>query len=208
MRYKNILIICNGEIPHLRVIKNYLPEADLIVCVDGGANTALKLGILPDLIIGDMDSISPRTIKRFKKVKSITTPDQEYTDLDKALNYLLKYKPEIIHIFSAIGNRIDHSLSNLSILKKYKEYCRLIMHTNNSTVEYIDKSIEFNGKTGKTISLIPISKVTNYTTYGLKYPLKNTTLDFGLKESQSNVIESNPVKITFKKGCLFLIQEY
>ena len=118
MRYKNILIICNGEVPHSKIIKKFISLADLIVCVDGGANSALKLNISPDYIIGDMDSIKPLTAERFKNVKHIFKPDQDFTDLEKTLIYLQEFKPEIIHIFGAIGNRIDHSLSNPLYLKK------------------------------------------------------------------------------------------
>ena len=207
MRYKNILIICNGEVPHSKIIKKFTSLADLIVCVDGGANSALKLKILPDFIIGDMDSIKPETAEKFENIKRIFKPDQEFTDLEKTLIYLRKFKPEIIHIFGAIGNRIDHSLSNLCILKKFKDNCRLILHTNNSSTEYFNKSFEFIAGEGSIVSLIPITRVENITTFGLKYGLKNASLEFGIKESQSNLIESNPVKIIFKKGGLFLILE-
>jgi thiamine pyrophosphokinase len=207
MKVNRLLIICNGDIPKRKIIFKILKEIDFIICADGGANHASKLDITPDLIIGDMDSISAKTQIRFKKIKTIKIDDQNSTDLEKALTHALTLKPEFVYITAAFGDRIDHSLTNLSILRKYNNKLNIEIITNNNILRLISKPIEFNGKIGDTISLVPLGKVSRIKTQGLKYPLNNEELEFGIREGQSNEIISNPVKIDFKKGELFVITD-
>ncbi len=73
---RNALVICNGEVLVKKAIAPLLQKSSFIVCADGGANKARELGIRPDVIIGDLDSISPATAKLFSNVKTIRVESQ------------------------------------------------------------------------------------------------------------------------------------
>ena len=198
------LVICNGDVLTKAKIAPLLREKPFIICVDGGANKARLLGIRPHAIIGDLDSISPRTRKHFSRVETIHIADQESTDLEKALDFLLKLLIPSATIVGATGGRPDHSLANLSILKKYHKRIRLLFSDPYCDIRIIDSKIVFEAVVGSVISLMPLDRCEGIQTIGLKYPLDNESLELGEREGTSNIVISSPVQITVKKGCLLL----
>jgi len=201
---RNALVICNGEVLSKKAIAPLLRKRPLIVCADGGANKARKLGIRPDVIIGDLDSISPATKKIFSNVKIIQVESQYRTDLEKALDYLLKHRYQSAVIVGAIGGRPDHSFSNFSILKKYHERIRLLFSDSSCDIQIIDRRITFASEVGSVISLLPLGRCEGITTAGLEFPLHNESLELGVREGTSNTVVSSPVTIFVKKGSLLL----
>jgi thiamine pyrophosphokinase len=198
------LVICNGDVLSKAKIALLLREKPFIICADGGANKARLLGIRPHAIIGDLDSISSRTRKHFSRVEKIHIADQESTDLEKALDFLLKLLIPSATVVGATGGRIDHSLANLSILKKYHKRIRLLFSDPFCDIRIIDNKIVFEAIVGSVISLMPLDRCEGIQTIGLKYPLDNESLELGEREGASNVVISSPVQITVKKGCLLL----
>jgi thiamine pyrophosphokinase len=198
------LVICNGDVLSKAKIALLLREKPFVVCADGGANKARLLGIRPHAIIGDLDSISSRTRKHFSRVETIHIADQGSTDLEKALDFLLKLLIPSATVVGATGGRPDHSLANLSILKKYHKRIRLLFSDPFCDIRIIDSKIVFEAIVGSVISLMPLDRCEGIQTIGLKYPLDNESLELGEREGMSNVVISSPVQITLKKGCLLL----
>ncbi len=198
------LVICNGDVLSKAKIAAFLREKPFIVCADGGANKARLLGIHPHAIIGDLDSISSRTRKHFSRVETIHIADQDSTDLEKALDFLLKLLVTSATVVGATGGRPDHSLANLSILKKYHKRIRLLFCDPYCDIRIIDGKIVFEAIVGSVISLMPLDRCEGIHTIGLKYPLDNESLELGEREGTSNVVSSSPVQITVKKGCLLM----
>jgi len=200
------LIICNGELPSRKTLKSLLNNTDFIVCADGGANKAIKLGIIPDVIIGDLDSITERTRKHFHKVKIIHDDNQYNTDLEKALDFLLARRIKEITIIAATGGRTDHTLSNLSILGKYHRRAHITMVDDTCEVTVIDGKVSFEGGIGQKVSLLPLGRCKGISTRGLKYPLYNESLELGVREGTSNEIVSSLVEISVRRGSLLLFK--
>jgi thiamine pyrophosphokinase len=203
-RRRKALVICNGEVLSKKAIAPLLREMPLIVCADGGANKARKLGVRPDVIIGDLDSISPGTRKFFSNVTTIQVESQYSTDLEKALDYLVIHRYQSAVVVGAMGGRPDHSLSNLSILKKYQKRIRLLFSDSSCDLQIIDRRITFASEIGSVISLLPLGRCEGITTAGLEFPLHNESLELGVREGTSNIVVSSPVKISVKKGSLLL----
>ena len=201
---RHALIICNGEVLSAQEMRPLLKTEPFIVCADGGANKARKLGIHPDVIIGDLDSISPSTRKFFSRVKTIHVASQYSTDLEKALDYLIAHHYRNAVVVGATGGRPDHSLSNLSIFRKYRKRIRLIFSDSLCDIHLIDRKILFAASPGALVSLLPLGRCDGITTAGLKYPLRNESLELGVREGTSNVVVSSPVAISIKKGNLLL----
>lgn len=198
------LVICSGDVLSKKAIVPLLKKKPFIVCADGGANKARILGIRPHAIIGDLDSITSKTQKYFSRVETIHIADQESTDLEKALDFLLKLLIPSATVVGATGGRPDHSLANLSILKKYHKRIRLLFSDQYCDIRIIDSKIVFKAMVSSVISLMPLDRCEGIRTIGLKYSLDNESLELGEHEGTSNVVISSPVRITVEKGCLLL----
>ncbi|NUN68702.1 MAG: thiamine diphosphokinase [Bacteroidetes bacterium] len=201
---KNALIICNGEMPSLKLITPFLRRKPFIICADGGANRARPYGITPDVIIGDLDSITQRTRQYFAAVPIVHNPDQYNTDLEKALDHLLSLGITSATVIGATGERSDHTMSNFSILLKYHKRIALQFLDERCTVEVIRRSVRFRTVPGQQISLVPMGRCGGITTKGLKYPLRNEALEPGVREGLSNEATGTAASVAVKSGALLL----
>ncbi len=186
-------------------------EKCLIFCCDGGVRHLLKSKIIPDVIIGDMDSIHPAQLKKYSQqgIKIIRFPtNKDFTDTELALDYAISLKPEKILIWCALGGRIDHTLANIVLLLKGRkrgietrlidEYCESFL-LNNETC--------FMNEKDKTVSLLALTpKVSGITLSGFVYHLKNGSLRMGESRGISNVIKDDRAKIKIEKGKLLVIK--
>ncbi len=200
------LIICNGEMPSTKLLSPLLKKKPLIVCADGGANKVRPFGIIPDYIIGDLDSITQKTRLYFSSVPIIHISDQNSTDLEKVIEFLLTSKIPSATIIGATGERPDHTMSNFSILLKYHKRIALRFFDERCTVEIIQKKIRFKAQIGQQISLVPMGKCSGITTKGLKYPLKNESLELGVREGSSNEASASSVDVAVRSGSLLLFK--
>ena len=208
------LIVCNGEL-HKSLINKFTkinrPQKQLeIIAADGASDFLYKNKIIPDIIIGDLDSISP-AVKKFcanKKVKIKRIVDQYKTDLEKCLGYVIGKGIKNISIIGFSGKRFDHSINNLSILKKFCRKANIKVYDSEFEYFFINKKIEFECKSGDVISLIALPKATGIKTKGLKYTLTNGTLEFGIMQGALNSATGKIVRIEFKSGYLLLIKQH
>ncbi len=206
LKQQHALIICNGEMPSTKLLAPLLKKKPLIVCADGGANKVRPFGIIPDYIIGDLDSITQKTRIYYSSVPILHITDQNSTDLEKSLEYLLAHKVRSATIIGATGERPDHTMSNFSILLKYHKRIALQFFDERCTVEIVQKRIRFTAEIGQQISLVPMGKCTGITTKGLKYPLKKESLELGVREGSSNEAIAATIEITLSKGSLLLFK--
>lgn len=207
---KKCIIIANGDLPkrnHIKIImqKNY----DTIICADGGANSAAKLNIVPDFIIGDFDSITDETKKMFhNKSKFIQIKRQNDTDVEKCLKFAIKNKFSEVILLGATGDRLDHSICNLGIVLKFYDKIKIKIVHQKSLLIPISGEVNFKTTKGETISLYGFDEKTFITSIGLKYKLKKESLPFGKKESTSNVAISDLVHLKIENGIIFLIRDF
>lgn len=193
-------------------LKKEIEDANLIICSDGGSIYAKEMNIAPDVIIGDMDSISIEVLEYFKSkgTKHVIYPkDKDYTDTEICIDYAIEHGAKIISIVSGIGSRIDHSLINIGLLNKViNNNVYGYIATDDSYIYLCNEEIELKGEIGDTLSLIPLTlKVDGITTYGLKYPLKNGTIKIGQSIGVSNEFVDNYAKIEVKNGVLIVIKQ-
>ncbi|PJA98473.1 MAG: thiamine diphosphokinase [Ignavibacteriales bacterium CG_4_9_14_3_um_filter_30_11] len=207
---KKCIIIANGKSPKKSELNFFIKNGYTdIICADGGANNAYKLKIIPNYIIGDLDSIEIKVLKYFEGKSKIMKDKNQYdTDVEKCLKYAIKKKFTHAVLFGGIGSRLDHSICNLGIIIKF--YNKI----NVSILSGISYLISYKGekiiqtKKGETISFYGFDKKTKFTSSDLKYPLKNITLPLGKKESTSNVALSECVKIKISGGIGFIIRDF
>jgi thiamine pyrophosphokinase len=201
---KRALILANGKPPGKQLFRKSLASADWFICADGGANAASRFGCAPDLIIGDLDSIEKETLALFSKVDIKKLKDQNSTDLEKALTAALRKKCKEIVVLGATGGRLDHAIGNLGALVRFSRKAHITYIDDMGELFAANYSKEFNLPIGTTISLLPLSRCSGIVTKGLKWNLKNESLELGVRESTSNVIVSVPANIKVRKGSLII----
>lgn len=207
---KKCIIIANGRPPSKSVINFFKSKGySTLICADGGANSAFKLGLVPDYIIGDLDSIFPETLKFYSdKSTIIKVKRQNDTDVEKCLKFAIRKKFTEALLLGVTGDRLDHTICNLGIVIKFyrKIHCNIV--AENSYLTPANKTITLKSKVGETISIYAFDKQTKISSDGLKYRLRNFSLPFGKKESTSNVAVKNQVKLIVKGGIIFIIRDF
>lgn len=201
---KKAVILCDGELPDADVISNELCQNSLFIAADGGADRARELKLVPDVIIGDLDSFSGIADKA---TQIIHDPDQETNDLEKALKLALDHPCSHIVVFGATGKRIDHTLKNLSVLLQFDSRFESLQFLDRySRMFLIHSQFREDFPPSTSLSLFPLSgEVTGITTSGLRYPLRNETLRNGERDGTSNETIGGTVEIEFETGDLLLI---
>ncbi len=207
---KKCIIIANGKSPGKKLFpflrtKNYKD----IICADGGANSARKLGITPKYIVGDFDSITSTSLNYFRRKSAIVQiKNQDDTDVEKTLKYAIKKGYNDCVLLGVIGNRLDHSICNLSIVLKFSDRIRIRIIYEKSLLSVEKDDVELKTFPGEIISIFSFDSKTKIQSKGLKYELQNISLPFGKKESESNEAVGNSVSIKVKKGSIFLIRSF
>ena len=198
---ETINLVLNGDLDLVWMSYVLLGKSN-IYCTDGAYD---KIRVLQkfgsfniEAVIGDTDSIESKS-----GVNLIHMPDQDYTDFEKALQYLSKTFQKI-DIYGASGKEMDHFLGNLSVAKKYKDKLQLKFMEHNYHYFFIDKDTVLDTQKGNTISILPFPKAESVTTEGLEYELKETALELGKLISVRNKAINNKVRIQYKDGCAIL----
>lgn len=207
---KKCIIIANGKSPSKKIVEYFYNKGfNTIICADGGANSVRKLGIIPNIIIGDLDSIESNTLKYFKlKSTIIKINRQNDTDVEKCLKFAIRKKFDEVVLLGVAGDRLDHTFCNLGIVIKFYGKIKIYLSAESSFLTSINKTTEFNSKVGETISLYAFSNKTRITSTGLKYKLNDTALPFGVRESTSNVSISEKIILKIKSGIVFVIRDF
>ena len=205
------LIITNGDINDLDHLKETILDHDYVICVDGAARYLHQIRQMPDLMVGDMDSVheadlawiesSKIPVNRYKTKK-------DYTDTEIAIDAALEKKAKVITIAGALGSRVDHSLSNLFLLKKIADAgVEGMIIDSDYEVLYLWKNRQMNWKQGEVVSFVPISETeTTVTLEGFEYPLREKILSQGTSLCISNVVEKDYPFVKVKNGCLLAIR--
>jgi thiamine pyrophosphokinase len=210
MNELNSVIFLNGKLPCRKIIEHYIDKNSYIVCADGGANKVRKYRILPKIILGDLDSINNETKKYFtkKNIEIRKIEDQDTTDFEKSLLYCIENDLRKCLIFGAISSRSDHTLNNFSILKKYYKSLDLKIIDNRYEIFFINNNVSFDYRNNKTLSIMAMPYAKGITTNGLKYPLNNEDLEFGVREGTLNESVSDKITIQLSGGDLLLFKKH
>ncbi|MBC8203932.1 thiamine diphosphokinase [bacterium] len=205
------LIIAGGAPISSALLNRLIQMCDMVICADSGAELARKEGVNPQFIIGDLDSISDDTLEFYQEnddTAIIRVPEQETTDLEKAVNLALSNNAGEIIITAAGGSRTDHYLYTIGLLHKFRGRAKMMIIDDFDCIELRCESFELNCNIGDRNSLIPWNgKVFNVITEGLQYPLENEDLIPGERESISNRAVSVRISVVFDEGELLLIRE-
>lgn len=186
-------------------------EADIVVAVDAGAEALTRAGLMPDILVGDMDSISTATRQTLEargvEVVLLDTVKDE-TDTEAALRLAVERGAAVVTVYGALGGpRLDHLVGNLMLLASpWLAGVGVRMVDDQHEVLLAGGDVVFAGARGDTVSLLPLtSAVADVRTMGLLYPLNGETLVRSSTRGVSNAMTGPEARVTHGDGVLLLI---
>ena len=203
------LIIANGASCSFELLGQLLEWSPIVVVLDSAIERVLQLDIKVDVLLGDFDGDFNPDIYKEKQypLEIVHRPNQDKTDLEKALDYLIEKGHQAVNIVWATGKRADHTITNITNIIRYRNKLKIVILDDHSKIFLLPNKFEKWYTASTPISLIPIGKVTGITTQNLFYPLQNEELTMGYRTGSSNhVIKDGIVSITHQEGDLLLME--
>ncbi len=208
------VVFVNGEIADYDAAARWLHCNDYLVAADGGTRHMEELGLSPDVIVGDLDSIDEDLLARLK-VEGATVEKhpaaKDATDLELAIARAISEGATEILLIGAIGGRLDQTLANLLILAQHDRNVPLAVADGDQLARVLrgPQQLTLTGPTGGYVSALALSEeVTGVTYHGLEYPLVNATLRLGSTRGVSNTLASSPAQISIERGILLVTQQF
>ena len=202
------VVFVNGEVHDYAALAGWLRTGDYLIGADGGTRHILALGLRPDAVVGDLDSLEAETVAALAEqgVEIERYPvAKDQTDLELAIERGLAAGASELLLLGALGGRLDQTLANLLILAQREWPARLRLAEGDQLAQVLrdGECLTLHARPGSTVSAIPLSpSVTGITYTGLEYPLVDATLCLGSTRGVSNVVASSPATVTIKQGVL------
>ena len=215
----NVVIICDGAFPKNEFPRYIIRNADFIICCDGALRKFLRNcrsifgeDRLPDLVIGDMDSLPASMIRRYKDI-IVKVDEQEHNDQTKAFRWAVGNLSDIgnIYIIGATGGREDHTIGNMSLLMEYARMFDLEgmgieveMITDNGSAFAVTDTFEMDCGTGRKVSIFSPDNSLRIHSEGLEWPLDDVVFDNWWKATLNRASEDR-VRLEFSHRSIALI---
>lgn len=188
--HKDIVIICDGKFPRSEYPRYLIRTAGFVICCDGAlkkylhsSRTIFGEERLPDLVIGDMDTLPAGLQKKYSDI-IVKETEQEHNDQTKAVRWVLNNLKDIdsIHILGATGGRADHTIGNISLLMEYTRMfdlkdIQIEIVSDEGTIFPINDSIEFECGPGRSVSIFSPDNNLRIKSEGLMYPTDDVIFD-------------------------------
>lgn len=217
---KYIAIVAAGEsLPSDSLLREKLKEVDTILAVDGGLDVMVRLKVKADLLLGDFDSsafsVSHPLVQDYVRDKKVLRfpVRKDQTDMELALCYCAKHCAEKVLLFGGVGSRLDHTLINFSMIKRFTEGgMSIVSYSKHNVVRYLVPGVYCLPKPKEDYwytSFLLFSGEATMTLRGFDYPLESVTLTAGSSLAISNHVLAidNEVRIESEKGCgVFCVQ--
>ena len=206
------VLLANGPLSQAAVprLRAQAAAARWLVGVDGGAAGLLALGLVPHIVTGDFDSLGVETRETLSRAgaRIVPTPDQNYTDLDKAIDYSIQtLGARDFAVFGATGGRLDHTYSVLSALIKHGRAASIRLIDEFGETSLVHRAFVRTGPDlpGRILSLLALGRVEGVTTTGVRWPLHGETLAPGVRDGTLNEITDETITVEVASGDLLIM---
>ena len=204
-------IVANGAIEDDDLARREILRGDYLVCADGGARHLARLGILPDVVIGDLDSIGDAELRRLESEGVAFhrhPPRKDDTDTALAVELAIEQGASEITFLGTTGSRLDHTLSATFLLKRVLDAgIRGKVVDAANTIYLIADTITLGGKPGDILSILPVAgEASGVWLEGLEYPLEDATIPFGSSIGISNRFTGTVASVRIREGLLLVIR--
>ena len=204
---KRGVVLCNGPPPPVPLLDYWLRGADHFVCADAAGHPYDHLPRVPDVVIGDFDSLAGRLLAGRDGPKFLQVADQDTTDSEKAILYLESQGVEEIILMGATGWRLDHTLFNVQLLERFADRVRILIAGHHADTVRLGSGskVSWDLSPGVLFSVLPMcGRVTGVTFEGAMYPLLGDTLEPGGPATISNRVTMSPLLISVGEGSLLV----
>ncbi len=207
MREHHALIITGGPTP---VGTADLPPAEFVVAADRGADNAASLGLVPDLLVGDLDSVSTETLTSIEEagVQIERHPtDKDQTDLELALAAVTNHGATSVTIVATATGRPDHAMANLLTAAAERwAGLEIDLLVDSSRAWVVRRRLDLTVPVGSVVSLMAVGgPTTGISTEGLRWPLANGSLEPGMGQGLSNEVTGSPTVVEVATGTLLVV---
>ncbi len=205
-----VVIVANGVMSHPGDLLNHSPAAGLLICADGGARHIAAARLVPDVIVGDLDSLDPALAEawRGQGCEFVVHPKaKDETDLELAFLLALERGATELVVLGALGGRTDQLLANIQllVLPAQRDVPARLIDGPEEICLFADE-LTVIGRPGDTLSLIPLGgDAVGVVTEGLEYPLRRETLAVGPARGVSNVLTAPVARVRLQHGWLLAI---
>lgn len=207
-----VIIFANGISGPGEKNRRYIAEGDFIVCADGGTRYALAMGLRPDLIVGDLDSLSPELLKQVQK---LGIPVEKYpaakdeSDLELALQAAQRFNTDEVLILTALGGRMDQFLANIMLLTRQKWSFRALRIADGDQQGWAltgPAEMQIDGKSGDILSIVPVSeRLEQLDISGVRWPLSGALVERGSTLTLSNFMTGEKALVKFAVGICLVV---
>lgn len=205
------IIFANGNLDPTPELDALIKKADLIIAADGGANHCAQLNLIPDVLLGDLDSIFPEILESYKTEGTVINRHpkrKDATDLELALDLAVEKGSRSVWLVGALGGRWDMSLANIMLAAgdKYKHLKISLLGQDCSMHILHPAAHTIIGKPGQKVSILPLKGDAHGVTLDeFEYPLKDHDVPFGSSIGVSNVMQKDQGKVHFTQGILLCV---
>ena len=205
---RRAVVLCDGPPPPPGVLEYWLGGADLFVCADAAGHPYDQLPILPQVVIGDFDSLAGRVLGGRGGPTFLRVDDPETTDSEKALLFALDQGYAEAVLVGAVGWRLDHTLYNAGLLERFADRMRLAL-----ACQFADgvrlapgETVSWSLDLGTRFSLMPlVGTSAGVTVEGAEFPLLGGDLGPTGVAAISNVVTFDPLLIRAGDGPLLVL---
>jgi len=212
---KVVFVVSGGDLGDPAFLREQAATAApaAVICADGGAHYLAAAGIIPDLIVGDMDSLDSAILQSYeaKGCRVIRhSQRKDETDTELALREAFRMQPAEVWIWGALGYRVDHLLANIALLTQGKrEGIELKLIDEWCEVFLIDRRTVITGEAGQTVSLLPFAgRAVGVTLTGFEFSLTKAFMEIGQPYGVSNRLIGEQGIIEVDSGCLLAVRYF
>jgi thiamine pyrophosphokinase len=208
------VIITNGHLTDPVSARQHIRTGDWVICADGGARHARAMGLVPDVVVGDLDSIDADLRAELEAAGTrfeVHPARKDETDLELALRLAVAGGAAEIDVLAVLGGRLDQSLANLLLLARPEwtsAKVRVIEGNEVAWPVWGGRTTSVAGAVGDTLSLVPLtSTVTGVTLEGVEWPLHDATLRFGSTWTISNALSAPTARLQVGEGLVLVVHQ-
>ena len=219
MMGKTVVIICDGQFPRTEYPRYLIKSADFSICCDGALVKYLRHSRsifgeerTPDLVIGDMDTLSEKMQARYSSL-IVKVEEQEHNDQTKAVRWAISNVEGIeqIYILGATGKRVDHTIGNASLLMEYTRMfdleglgINIEMVSDTGTAFAVNDTFEMDCGIGRQVSIFSPDNSLNIRSTGLEYPTDEVVFDNWWKATLNKAVQDT-VRLEFGHRSIALV---
>jgi thiamine pyrophosphokinase len=198
--------VIGGDGPPVEALRAAADGMDMVAAADSGLVLALDAGLVPDLVVGDMDSLPDRSLlDRVPRERVVVfPPDKDETDTEIGMRLLAEKGCTEITLAGGGGGRIDHLLGVAQLFERAAPPVRWM--TGNADIYLVERSAEFAGWEGNTVSVFPLgARAARMKSEGLRWPLDGLEFRRGFG-GISNIVTAALMRISVGTGRLLLVR--